>query len=119
MTSAEHRRWRNDCDTLHQALIDAQDERRLRDDIVETRDETGRIEWTVAWVLHERAVMRDTVNRLRAERGLEPASPDDLRRAEGMATGHSDYASKFAIYCADLVHQTPAVSTDQHPGSTR
>jgi hypothetical protein len=54
------------------------------------------------WVQHERAVMHDTVNRIRTRRGMSPADRADVERVEQSARGHSDYALKFALRCADL-----------------
>lgn len=54
------------------------------------------------WVFFEREAMCTEVNRQRSARGLKPVSLLEVLRAERMAVGHSDYASKFCLYCADL-----------------
>ncbi len=55
-----------------------------------------------AWVFHERRTMFDAVNKERAARRLPPIELKSLLRAENLATGHSDYSAKFALYCAEL-----------------
>lgn len=60
--------------------------------------ETGEL----GWIIHERAVMHGTVNRIRAERGLDPVPMSDIEVVERSAQGHSDYAWKFVLRCADL-----------------
>lgn len=55
------------------------------------------------WVLHERTVMHDEVNRLRAEAGRGDRPILDILGAERAASGHIDYAAKFALGCAELV----------------
>lgn len=57
---------------------------------------------TFDWVLYEREQMRLEVNRIRARNGLPPADDDALLAAESTAKGHSDYAAKFTLRCADL-----------------
>lgn len=81
-------------DLLNEATV----ERPKRNDFVPL--EGGSAE--IGWVLYERAVMRDEVNRIREERDLSPVSDEDLIRVEGQASGHIDYVSKYAIGCADL-----------------
>lgn len=56
----------------------------------------------LGWVLHERAVMHGTVNRLRGERGLAPVPVSDIEAVERSAQGHIDYAAKFVLRCAEL-----------------
>jgi len=55
-----------------------------------------------AWIVRERHLLRDAVNQHRAARGLDPVSDEDIRPLESQAEGHSDYAHKFALYCANL-----------------
>lgn len=57
----------------------------------------------MGWVAYERHEMRAAVDAERKDRGLPPVHRDDLLRAERLATGHSDYAAKFAWSCAELV----------------
>lgn len=57
------------------------------------------------WIEFERAEMLRAVN---AERGPHhPVTMADVVRVETQAVGHSDYVSKFALYCAELVVYGP------------
>jgi hypothetical protein len=56
----------------------------------------------MTWIDAEIDVMHHEVNCDRSKRGLPDLSRDVLSRAERMASGHSDYACKFALYCAEL-----------------
>lgn len=47
--------------------------------------------------------MHHAVNHRRSERGLPNVDRDAIVRVEQWACGHSDYSSKFALYCAELV----------------
>ena len=58
---------------------------------------------TDAWVIHERAVMFATVNNERFKLGKPPVSLLAIQHAEAQALGHTDYTTKFARCCADLV----------------
>lgn len=55
------------------------------------------------WVTYERETMYRETNRLRAELGKKSIEMAEILTAENLATGHVDYASKFALYCAELV----------------
>lgn len=55
-----------------------------------------------AWVGWEAVQMLELVNEFRAENGLEPATLEQVRRIEQSASGHSDYAEKYALRCAFL-----------------
>ncbi|MDT0307227.1 hypothetical protein RM780_09655 [Streptomyces sp. DSM 44917] len=79
-------------------LTAAQGERPTRPGLVVL--ESGRTE--SAWVAHERSVMHQEVNRVRAELALPAVSLEAVAAAEEQAVGHSDYSGKFAMYCADL-----------------
>lgn len=57
---------------------------------------------TRRWVLYERWRLLEAVNTERHCRGLEPVGASEIKRVELMAFGHSDYAHKYAIYCAEL-----------------
>lgn len=57
----------------------------------------------LAWIVYERRMMWQAVNRMRHDRGKAPLSMDDVKRVEMMAVGHTDYTQKFAHYCAELV----------------
>lgn len=84
-------------DRMYAALTAAQAERPKRQDLV--GDEP-------AWVRYERDTMWAEVNAARAEAGLPAALLGDLIRAEQQAVGHSDYTSKYALYCAELAQET-------------
>jgi hypothetical protein len=66
-------------------------------------------DWKVfGWQLHEREQMHAAVNAERARRGLPPADITAIRRADGLAAGHVDYATKFPLYCAEVaLGETP------------
>jgi hypothetical protein len=55
------------------------------------------------WILDERQAMCDAVNRLRSLHGKPVVTLAEIERVERSAVGHSDYAHKFALYCAELV----------------
>lgn len=61
----------------------------------------GRTE--LEWVLFERSTMLAAVNAERAVIGLPPVDVTMVRRVERLAEGHTDYATKFPLYCAELV----------------
>lgn len=82
-------------------LARAMEERPLRPDLV-TVDGQQECEWAV----YELDVMHAEVNRLREGDGLPPVSREAITLVERQALGHSDYAAKFALYCAELC--TPA-----------
>lgn len=54
------------------------------------------------WVIYERQAMQACVNTERRSTGLPLVTLEDVERVESMAEGHSDYSSKFALYCAEL-----------------
>ena len=57
----------------------------------------------MAWVIEERSRMFQTVNEMRSADGKPPVSLKDIKCVEDLALGHSDYAVKYARYCAELV----------------
>lgn len=59
---------------------------------------TGELEW----VVFERETMFMAVHAKRAKMGKRPIGIDMIKRAERSASGHADYSSKFALYCAEL-----------------
>jgi hypothetical protein len=81
---------------LREVLLEAATpaERRKREDMVDGE---------LGWVLHERQIMTDAVNRLRARTEKGPIHIDTVKRVDQSATGHSDYVLKYALGCADLV----------------
>lgn len=56
----------------------------------------------LAWIEAERRAMCDAVNARRALRGLVPVTMAAIAQVERMARGHTDYARKFPLYCAEL-----------------
>lgn len=88
-------------DHLLRVLSKAQKERKKRQDMVQDTDSPYSKE-NPGWVLFERRTMLDEVNRLRAEKGQTPVTPRDIIKVENQALGHSDYSSKFALYCAEI-----------------
>lgn len=73
-------------------------ERPRRPNLVDTRF-GPELEW-MGW---EREQMAAEVNKQRAERGLPPIPSHKVDYAEQWASGHIDYAEKFALNCAELV----------------
>jgi len=69
----------------------------------EKRDQRALDEWIEA----ERKAMFDKVNAEREGLGKTPVSLEDVERVEQRAVGHFDYAPKFALYCTELVENTP------------
>lgn len=82
-------------DRLLSALQVAQKERPQRLD----NDGSGLPEW----IAYELGVMHGMVNQLREELGLPPVGIEQVEAVEQQAVGHSDYSTKFALYCAELV----------------
>ncbi|OZB79884.1 hypothetical protein [Microbacterium sp. 13-71-7] len=91
-------RYRRDFEELRSVFSAAAEHRSEREHFDAATGELG-------WVLYERDVMHDAVNRLRARLGRGPVTEDDVLRVERSASGHIDYAQKFALGCADLVHE--------------
>lgn len=89
--------WQRDVAHLREVLTAASKVRHLRPEFFH-----GELEW----VRHERQVMLDAVNALRARDGRGPVGFEEVVAKERSALGHSDYAQTFAIGCADLVHQS-------------
>mgnify|MGYP000665061324 CR=1 FL=1 len=61
----------------------------------------------LAWIDAEQAAMLHAVNLERARRRLPHATLAELQRREQLAVGHVDYATKFALYCAELALGLP------------
>lgn len=58
---------------------------------------------TLEWVDKEREAMLSEVNRQLVNRQKSEISMDQLIRAEHLAVGHTDYSSKFSLYCAEII----------------
>jgi hypothetical protein len=63
------------------------------------------------WVVIEREAMYQAVNRERFARGKDPITMQEITSVETMASGHSDYSRKFALYCAELILDDPMKGT--------
>lgn len=83
-------------DRIHAALVAAQAERPKRQEMNGDEPE---------WVVFERNTMWGAVNAARAEIGLPPVLLTDILRVEQQAVGHSDYAMKYALYCAEFAQE--------------
>lgn len=57
------------------------------------------------WIEHERSTMFDSVNCERTIMSKRALPITEIERVEKLALGHSDYSLKFALYCAELIHQ--------------
>lgn len=57
---------------------------------------------TSDWIEKEHEVMLSEVNRQLQERQRPSITMDQLLKAEQLAVGHSDYSSKFSLYCAEI-----------------
>jgi hypothetical protein len=90
--------WRLDMLELKAVLTAATRVRHLREEFV--AGELG-------WVRHERNIMHDATNAIRARYGRPPVTREQIEAVESRAGGHIDYVSKYAIGCADLVHAEP------------
>jgi len=80
-------------DTMLHTLQEAAKHRDQRPDPI--GDELG-------WVVYEREQMATAINAARTNRGLGPVTLKDVARVEQQACGHVDYASKYALYCAEM-----------------
>lgn len=91
-------------DRFQALLTKTAKDRNKRPEMVPDPDDDHRIPWREpAWSLHERQVMCDEVNRLRVARGLPLVTTKDVMKVERCAAGHSDYSSKYSLYCAEIV----------------
>lgn len=95
MTGAEHNEYLRTMEEVKDTLREAQKQRDRRRDIVNGLP---------GWIRWEQEQAADVVNRLRARLGKGPVAFPLVQRAESRAAGHVDYTPKFALYCADLVH---------------
>jgi hypothetical protein len=87
-------------------MIDPNQLLRIRDSILATlsAQQEHRHEYDCnGWIAAERRVMHVAVNEWRVQLGRPPIDIAAIQRVEQWACGHSDYSSKFALYCAELV----------------
>jgi len=80
---------------LSEAQTQRSDRQSFKHDPFEGRD-------VPEWMLFERKVMLDEVNRWRENHGAQLLTERQLVKAERLAVGHIDYAQKFSLYCARL-----------------
>lgn len=56
------------------------------------------------WIENELKAMHAETNRLRSTcPSLPPVELDVIRRADRLAEGHSDWATKLPLYCSEIV----------------
>jgi hypothetical protein len=55
------------------------------------------------WVDNERLAVAVAANQWAGAHGYRTVTIHDVERVEGQAVGHCDYASKLALYVAELV----------------
>jgi len=72
-------------------------------DEADQRDKRGVAEWP----LMERRAMWKRVNEERIQLGKVPVPLEEVARVEQTALGHTDYGTKYALYCTELVENTP------------
>lgn len=85
-------------DALQNVLQTAAKERSKRSEMVRFDNES-----VPAWALYEQGKMLEAVNLALTARNRPPVQLADIQRVERMAMGHVDYASKFALYCTEIV----------------
>lgn len=90
-------------DRFWQLLLRITQQRHEREDLVAAPDGGQELAW-VAW---EAEQMHALVNEIRAGHGLEPVGIDLIREIEASASGHSDYAAKYALRSAFLALGMP------------
>lgn len=76
---------------LHQLLVEAQKQRKFRDD----------------WEEFEKETMLYSVNAIREELKLPALTMKDIEQVQGIAAGHCDYTKKFAYFCWHLAQGGP------------
>lgn len=95
------KKWHSDRSVVHRRLLveltEAARHRHLRAGMVE-----GPVGPEPAWAEYERGRMHALVNGERRTRGFPPIAAVDVAKAEQLALGHADYASKYALHCTCL-----------------
>jgi hypothetical protein len=81
-------------DRLRAQIRAMQSQRRYRDDFVDGK---------VGWVRYEQMHLWGLINEHREVHEKEPLPFEVVRIAEEMASGHSDYTDKLALYSMELV----------------
>lgn len=70
----------------------------------------------LAWVEHERQAITEAANVWALAHGLPTITVVQVEQVERMALGHFDYASKFALYVADLTYGLRPLTSTTSPG---
>jgi len=83
------------CNTLRDALTAATRERGNRQHTVNTPAGPE-----MAWAVHERQVMWEAVNRIRADHSLPPVDAVVVEQIDSSAAGHADWFGKVVLRCA-------------------
>lgn len=80
----------------------------LRDEMLEIlRIEQRKRKFDPDWITNELQSMTKAVNVERARLRKPPITHHQMELRERQALGHSDYSSKLALYCAELVLDLP------------
>ena len=87
---------------LHRKFLDI-----LSNAQTERKNKRQWIDGELEWMTFERTVMTNAVNAERTARGKESICKKLIVMADNSASGHWDYSSKFAFYCAELVEIQP------------
>jgi hypothetical protein len=87
---------------MEKVFQDATKERWRRQDFVPDPLETRFTHEVPSYVLFERDRMLAAVNEERIRRGLSLADLKVIDRAERLACGHVDYATKYPLYCVEI-----------------
>lgn len=69
----------------------------------ERRYREGMVGGQVGWVLYEQLHLWGCVNEHREHHDRQPLPFEEVQAVERMASGHSDYTDKLALYCMELV----------------
>lgn len=85
---------KNNLISCRDAVLDA-----LVDEMGRRHDDPG-----MGWIERERAAVADAATAWAAVHGIAVGvTPEDVERIETSAVGHFDYASKLALYVAEMV----------------
>jgi len=87
--------------TLRTILSEEQSKR--EDCSMQVADPCNSTIYVPQWVLLEREVMLEAVNRMRHNRGRPRITIKDVALVGQTNSGHVDYTKKFVLYCAELV----------------
>jgi hypothetical protein len=91
-------REQRELERIHNDLL-----RTLRAEMRKRQRRDGWVDGEPEWVRRERNAMFVRVNRWRGRRRMPPVDLTEVERAEEQAEGHIDFASKWSLYCAELV----------------